>query len=226
MGCQTEKSRRIIHIAGAVLITAGILCAAALAAIETFIRPTLMKLLDYKCGMSAERVISSAVFERFSDSEGCGELVKLTFDNDGRIAALETDRAKINSLKALLNEAVNEGLDSLSEEEVGISVGTLTGISMFYGTGAQLTFRIEPRGKADTSLVSSFTSAGINQTIHSIILNVKAEISPMMPGFSETVDVSFDILLAQTVIVGSVPDTYSNIILDEDNKSELANIDI
>ena len=87
-------------------------------------------------------------------------------------------------------------------------------------------FHIEPKGKADTRLVSSFTSAGINQTMHSMILEVDAVISPMMPGFSETVDVQYDILLTQTVIVGSVPDSYSYIVLDDNNKSELANIDI
>jgi len=55
---------------------------------------------------------------------------------------------------------------------------------------------------------------------------VDAEISPMMTGYSEDVAITYDILIAQTVIVGSVPDSYSNIILDEGNVSELANIDI
>ncbi|MBQ9483314.1 MAG: sporulation protein YunB [Ruminiclostridium sp.] len=223
---QKDRKRKIFRIAGTVLVCAGLLCAGALALIEAFIRPTLVTLLDYKCRMAAERIISDAVFERFGEGNGYDDIVKFTFDNNGRIAALNTDRAKINSLKALLNGAVNDGLDRLSEENVGISVGTLTGISLFYGTGAELMFHIEPKGKADTRLVSSLESAGINQTMHSIILEVDAVISPMMPGFTETVDVSYDILLAQTVIVGSVPDSYSYIVLDEANKTELANIDV
>lgn len=223
---QKDRKRKIFRIAGTVLVCAGLLCAGALALIEAFIRPTLVTLLDYKCRMAAEHIISDAVFDRFGEGNGYDDIVKFTFDNNGRIAALNTDRAKINSLKALLNGAVNDGLDRLSEENVGISVGTLTGISLFYGTGAELMFHIEPKGKADTRLVSSLESAGINQTMHSIILEVDAVISPMMPGFTETVDVSYDILLAQTVIVGSVPDSYSYIVLDEANKTELANIDV
>jgi sporulation protein YunB len=197
-----------------------------LALIEAFIRPTLLTLLDYKCRIAAERIISDAVFDSFGGESDCGGIVTFTFDNDGRVAALSTDRAKINTLKALLNSAVNEGLDRLSEENVTISAGTLTGISLFYGTGSELVFHIEPKGKADTRLVSSFSSAGINQTMHSIILEVDAAISTMMPGFDETIDVSYDILLAQTIIVGSVPDSYSYIVLDDENKTELANIDI
>ena len=228
MVCSTNKNRKrkILRMAGTLLVCAGLLCVGALALIEAFIRPTLVTLLDYKCRMAAERIISNAVFEQFGDGNSYGDIVTFTFDNDGRIAALSTDRSKINSLKALLNGAVNDGLDRLSEENVGISVGTLTGISLFYGTGAELMFHIEPKGKADTRLVSSFTSAGINQTMHSMILEVDAVISPMMPGFSETVEVQYDILLTQTIIVGSVPDSYSYIVLDDNNKTELANIDI
>ena len=121
---------------------------------------------------------------------------------------------------------VNEGIEALGDETVRISLGTLTGISFLYGTGDELVFRMEPKGKAETRLMSSFRSSGINQTIHSIILEVDAEISPMMTGYSEDVAITYDILIAQTVIVGSVPDSYSNIILDEGNVSELANIDI
>ena len=97
---------------------------------------------------------------------------------------------------------------------------------MLYGTGAELTFRMEPRGKAETRLVSSFKSAGINQTIHSIILEVDVSISPMMPGFNEVIDTGYDILLSQTIIVGSVPESYSYIVLDEEHLSEIADIDL
>lgn len=215
-----------MHRVGAVLIFLGAACLVLLAVTDMIIRPTLMALLDYKCRVSAERIISDAVFDRFSESRDCDGIVSFTFDNDGRIAALSTDRAKINTLKALLNDAVNEGLDRLGDENVGISVGTLTGISFLYGTGDELVFSLEPKGKAETRLECSFESAGINQTVHSIILRVDAQISPMMTGFSETVDISYDILLAQTVIVGSVPESYSHIVLDEGSLSELANIDI
>ena len=227
MTCDFKKSKnRILRGIGTILICLGLVCAAALAGIEAFIRPTLEKLLNYKCRMAAERIISDAVFERFGGNEDYGGIVTLTADSDGHIAALSVDRAKVNSLKALMGDAVNEGIERLGEETVGISSGTLTGISLLYGEGAELKFRMEPKGAADTILKCSFDSAGINQTVHSIILEVKAEISPMSPGFSQTVDISYEILLAQTVIVGSVPESFSHIVLDEEHLSEIADIDI
>lgn len=228
MECTGKKTlkRRFLRRLGTLFVVLGILCAAALAGTDIFIRPTLKTLLDYKCRTAAERIISNAVFERLGSEEAAGDIVSFTFDSSGRVAALNTDRVKINSLKALLNDAVNEGIEALGDETVRISLGTLTGISFLYGTGDELVFRMEPKGKAETRLMSSFRSSGINQTIHSIILEVDAEISPMMTGYSEDVAITYDILIAQTVIVGSVPDSYSNIILDEGNVSELANIDI
>ncbi len=211
---------------GAFLIVSGALCIVLLVMLDTFVRPTLETLLDYKCRTSAERIISDAVYERFSGDEDMGELISFVFDNEGRIAALNTDRSKINSLKALLTDAVNDGLSHIREDTVSISVGTLTGLSFLYGVGPELTFMIEPRGNAETKLVSSFADAGINQTIHSMILEVNAQLSPMMPGFSNTFDVSYNILISQTVIVGKVPDSYSHIVLDEEGLAELANIEI
>lgn len=228
MICNGGKAmkRNLLRRAGTLLVVLGIFCAVLLAGIDVFIRPTLKTLLDYKCRTAAERIISNAVFDRLGGEETAGDIVSFTFDSDGRIAALNTDRVKINSLKALLNDAVNEGIDALGDETVRISLGTLTGLSFLYGTGDELVFRMEPKGRAETRLKSSFKSAGINQTIHSIILEVDAEISPMMTGYSEDVAITYDILIAQTVIVGSVPDSYSNIILDEGNVSELANIEL
>ncbi len=226
LACKKTKKRSIAHIVGMVLISLGVLCAALLIAFDAFIRPTLETLLDYKCRTIAERLISECVFSRMTGNDEPGSVVSFTFDNDGRIAALSADQAKINSLKALVNEGVNDGLADIKGQTVGISIGTLSGIPFLYGTGPELMFFIEPKGRADTKLVSSFRSSGINQTIHCIILEVDAVISPIIPGFSKTVELSYDILLSQTVIVGSVPEQYSYIVLDQDNLSELADIDI
>lgn len=228
MGCGTagKKKGRWARRIGSLLIILGVVCLLVLAGIDMFIRPTLEELLAYKCRMSAERIISDAVFDSFADGSGYDSIVSFTFDNDGRIAALNTDRAKINSLKALLGDAVNDGLERLDGETVSISSGTLSGISLLYGTGEPLVFRIEPKGRAETRLKCTFESAGINQTIHSIILEVDADIMPMMPLFAQTVSLSYDILLTQTVIVGSVPESYSHIVLDEEHLSELADIDL
>lgn len=222
-----KSVRRFPKILGKILIALGFLIIASVIAFDYCVKPSLMKLLDYKCRNEAERIISEAVFSRLSgEQESCSDLISFTFDENGRITSLQTNQSRINSLKAMLNESVNSGISEMKEEKVGISIGTLTGLSFLYGRGFDFEFNVEPRGKAETRLLSSFQSSGINQTLHSITLQVNATLSPMLSGFDENIEIETDYIIAQTVIVGEVPNQFSNIILGEEYYSELANISL
>ena len=212
---------------GRIFVITGILALVALTAFDLYIKPTLVRLISYQCQLAAERIISNAVFGHVGDElNSYNDIVSFTFDNNGRISALNTDQNKINSLKSLINESINNEIDSISDEKVGISIGSLSGISYFYGMGKELQFHVEPKGKADTKLVSKFKSAGINQTIHSIVLEVSVALTPVIAGFGEEVKVDTNLIISQTVLIGEVPDSYSNIILDEEYYSELADFDL
>ena len=212
---------------GRILILTGILALIALTAFDIYIKPTLVRLISYQCQLTAERIISNAVFGHVGNElNSYKDIVSFTFDNSGRISALNTDQNKINSLKSLINESINNEIDSISDETVSISIGSLSGISYFYGMGKELQFHVEPKGKADTKLVSKFKSAGINQTIHSIVLEVSVALTPVIAGFGEEVKVDTNLIISQTVLIGEVPDSYSNIILDEEYYSELADFDL
>lgn len=212
---------------GRIFVITGILAFVALTAFDLYIKPTLVRLISYQCQLAAERIISNAVFGHVGDElNSYKDIISFTFDNNGRISALNTDQNKINSLKSLINESINNEIDSISDETVGISIGSLSGISYFYGMGKELQFHVEPKGKADTKLVSKFKSAGINQTIHSIVLEVSVALTPVIAGFGEEVKVDTNLIISQTVLIGEVPDSYSNIILDEEYYSELADFDL
>ena len=73
-------------------------------------------------------------------------------------------------------------------------------------------------GSVNASFASEFTSAGINQTRHRILINTSVYISVMLPTGSAGTEVISEAVIAETVIVGDVPDSYTNI---EDNESEL-----
>ena len=222
-----NKKGRISGFIGKIFIITGVLALTVLSAFDFYIKPTLIRLLNYQCQLTAERIISNAVFGRVGDElNGYKDIVSFTFDNNGRISALNTDQTKINSLKSLINETINNEIGSISEETVSISIGSLSGISYFYGMGKELQFRVEPKGKAETKLVSKFKSAGINQTIHSIILEVSVALTPVISGFNEEVTVDTNLIISQTVLIGEVPDSYSNIILDEEYYSELADFNL
>lgn len=221
------KKRHCLRVFGKISLFFGLFIIAALAGFDLWIKPTLNRMAEYQCKRIAERAVSEAVCLHTDETEeNCAELISFVYDENGKIRALRTNPIRINRLKAMLTECINKELITAQPEEVGVSLGTLTGIGYFYGSGEELTFSVKPMGMAETRLISTFKSAGINQTVHSITLEVVTDISPLIPGFTEKISVKTEFVIAQTVIVGEVPDTFSNIILDEQHFSELAEFNL
>ncbi len=223
----SKKGGKALRVIGRAMIFLGAGVLIFLGCFDLWIKPTLDRISVYQCGQIADKVISRAICEHMADTqEEALSLVSFSYDESGKICALQTDPVSINRLKAMLTEFINDELSSSRAEEVGVSLGTLTGISYLYGRGNELVFSVKPIGNAKTRLLSSFESAGINQTLHSIVLEVDTVLSPLIPGFTESVEVTTDFILAQTVLIGEVPETFSNIVLDSGSVSELADFNL
>ena len=194
---------------------------------DCWFRPVIEQMLEYRCKLIADRTVSRVITLHLEEIEtDYSDIVSFIYDENGEIGALRTNPAMINSMKAMIMEGVNTELSKIGTEKVGISLGTLSGISYLYGTGAEIMFSVKPMGVARSQLYSRFESSGINQTMHSVVLQIDTEISPLLPGLNETFMITTEFIVAQTVIVGEVPDSFSNIILDEQHYSELADFDI
>ena len=102
-----------------------------------------------------------------------------------------------------------ERLSEVSSSELSIPVGTLTGSSLLAGRGPSIHVRMQAVGSAKASLRNAFTSAGINQTRHQVLLDVSVTMSILLPGFITDAQVTSEIAVAETVIVGGVPNTYT-----------------
>lgn len=221
------KKMRGLRFFGRLFVVFGLFLIVALVCFDLWIKPTLNRMAMYQCRQVADRAVCGAICLQTNEAaENCTELINLVYDEKGSICALTTNPARINRLKAMLTEGINASLAAAESEKIGISLGTLTGIGYFYGSGSQLTFSVKPMGITETRLKSGFKSAGINQTLHSITLEVTTEISPLIPGFTDEISVTTEYVIAQTVIVGEVPDTFSNIILDEQHFSDLAEFNL
>lgn len=209
------------------MIIAGIIVAVFAVVFDCWFRPVIERLVEYRCKLIADKAVSKAICDHLETTDNdYSDIISFIYEENGNIGALRTNPAKINTMKAGIMELANKELSALGTEEFGIKLGTLTGLSYLYGTGAELTFTVKPKGVARSQLLSSFESSGINQTMHSVILVVDTEVSPLIPGLSESFMVKNEYIISQTIIVGDVPDTFSNIVLDEEHYSELADFDL
>ncbi len=138
------------------------------------------------------------------------DLFDIVYDNEGNVAMINTNSPSINSIAREIANLAQANLDSLGVQEISIAVGTFTGFALLTGFGPDVTIKIVPIGTANCDFVSFFQSAGINQTLHKIYIDVYADVNIITPIDEPTIQVKAEILVCENLIVGKIPEIYLN----------------
>lgn len=129
-------------------------------------------------------------------------------DLNGRITALKTNIGEINHLKTDVLNIVNSQILALDSADIGIPLGSLLLPELFSGKGPVIPVHILAIRNSEASFSSSFSQAGINQTLHQLIMTVDVDAAVLVLGETSTFSVSSQVVVAETVIVGDVPNTF------------------
>ena len=174
------------------------------------LRSILTSLATARVANTVTRVVTAAVNETVYDGDvGYDSLISLEKDNEGRIVAVKSNMAEFNRLQSAILVNVLERMADVDTRELSIPVGTLTGSPLLAGRGPSVTVRMQSVGSPSAHFENEFSSAGINQTKHQIMLVVDVSVGILLPGFSTATRVSNSFNVAETVIVGSVPENYT-----------------
>ena len=120
---------------------------------------------------------------------------------------VRADTVKLNYLAAQLMLESNKRLEELEEIGIKVPVGYITNQSVIYNLGPKVTVRMEQIGNVESHYESIFESAGINQTRHKIYLNVKMKLKVIIPLNIKEIEVTSQIPISETIIVGQIPNT-------------------
>jgi sporulation protein YunB len=196
--------RRLLWIALSILLAA----IALFAYFQRNVTRVLISISEATMRASTTIAVNDAVFYTLSDEIRYDELVSIQRDESGDILSVAANPLKINKIARDVSSISQSNLKNLSLNGIPIPLGALTGIEALAGLGPSIHFRIIPVSSVACGFSSTFQSVGINQTRHSIYLNVIADISIVMPSKTENFAVTTDILIGESVIVGAVPDAY------------------
>ena len=184
-------------------------------------QPILASLAETNVSNAVTAIVSEAVYEAIEAGElRYDGLVTLEKDTNDRITAVHSNMAAFNHLQAEILDTVLTRVDQVSARDLSIPLGTLTGSALLAGRGPRVTVRMESVGTSEANFENAFTSAGINQTKHQIILTIDVYVSILLPGFTTATKVSNSFIVAETVIVGEVPDTYTSFNSEPENYVE------
>lgn len=179
------------------------------------LRPVLVGLASARVQAIAAQAMNDAILEIVGDGTAYSDLVTIHANNE-KVYLLQANSSKLNVLAADCGNAALKRITALGEQGVRIPAGTITGIPLFSGLGPQITMRFTPAGAVKGSFESDFTSAGINQTMHRINIKLTATLRVILPGESHTLTVDATAPVAENIIVGDVPNAYTNVANEED----------
>lgn len=211
------KAGNFFRKLGIKLIAAGMVVVGILLIIDLSFRDIIETVNAYECHELVSSLINQAVSDELeNENTDYNKLVTLSTNNDGEVISVESNVVNINKLKTGINRRLEREIERLSSYDIEIPVGTLLGIQLLHGKGFDIGMTVEPVGCASTTIISQFTSAGINQTLHRIVIEISANVDSVIPGYSTRVPIKTSIVAAETVIVGRVPNAYTHVIASEE----------
>lgn len=129
-------------------------------------------------------------------------------DLDGRITALKTNMSEVNRLKTDILSIINDEILALDTSDIGIPLGSLILPEILSGRGPTIPVRILSIRNSDATFHSNFTEAGINQTLQQLTMDVSVDVAILVLGATDIFTVNSQVVVAETIIVGQVPDTF------------------
>ncbi|MDR2525613.1 MAG: sporulation protein YunB [Oscillospiraceae bacterium] len=189
------------------LLVAAVLIALLCAGLDARAKPQIHALASTAARQQASASITEAVQRVLAEEQ-------VTYDRlvtigasgagEGGIRSIETNAMEVNLLRGKINAAAEEAV-SLRDARLRLPLGALLGSDLFAGSGPKLSVPLTMTGHALSDIRSDLTSSGVNQTMHRILMDLCVTLSVILPGEIVTTEISVTVCLAETVIVGNVP---------------------
>lgn len=143
-----------------------------------------------------------------ADGLGYADFITIETDSTGRVTSLTGNLTESSRFRRQVVDAMVRRLEDLEPDALGIPIGSLTGRMLLSDVGPKVRVRIKAVGDVTAEYVSAFSAAGVNQTRHEVYLNLAVTVYLLIPGEIVPVTVESGVCVAETVIVGEVPNTY------------------
>lgn len=208
-GIMRKRRRRVKIILSTVLVIAALLL------LRAKLRPYIAELAEMEGRRLGADAVTRGVVRVFADEKPAyGDVVSVTY-SDGKVVSLHADAAKLNALRLAVGDAVADALGENPASSVRISLGSLVG-ELFAGRGISVSVKLDSVGTVDVDFSSEFISAGINQTLHRITMKVVVSFTMLVATYRVDAQSTCSFNLAETVIVGDVPENFTDIGLISD----------
>lgn len=170
---------------------------------------TIRNLAETQVRNSTSDLINDAIDRQIEDGTiQYDRIVYFEKDLNGKITALKTNMSEVNRLKTDILNIINDEILALDTSDIGIPLGSLVLPEFLAGKGPSIPVHILSIRNSDASFHSNFSEAGINQTLQQLTMEVSVDVAILVLGQTNNFTVSSQVVVAETIIVGQVPETF------------------
>lgn len=181
--------------------------------IDSRLRGIITTYAQNRAKIIANSVINKAVTDYLSENNiSHNSLADIVYDNEGVVRSVEFNTVTISKLQASISSMVQQRISKLENIVVNIPLGTLTGSTILNNRGPEIEVEFKLSSAIFSKVASSFKSKGINQTLHKMSIEVTADMYFVMPLYRTKGEFKSEYTLTETIIVGTVPDAFTNVI--------------
>ena len=198
------------------LALAALLLLALVIMMEQNLSQTLLDMAFARAYSMAVETLNRAVHTVTDNGVAYEELIDTRLDVQGKVSMLRANTMRMNALAAQTAMVAEQELNSFENQFVEIPMGAALGVRFLSGFGPRIQVQILPVGAVSTDYDTEFETAGINQTRHKIFLTLRATVSLIIPTGSRLVEVQSTMLIAESIIIGEVPDSFVEVADQQD----------
>ncbi len=210
--CARKLRRKWLWLPGLVLL---LILGAALM-VEHNLTQIVLSLAQAQARALAVKALNEAADEIVLSGVTYDQLMAVTLDPNGQVRLIQANTPEMNLLASRASLTAQKKLEVLEEQAVSVPLGSAAGLTLFAGSGPRIQVQILPVGSVRAVFTTEFESAGINQTRHKVSLTLTAQVQLVIPTGASTVQAVTQVAVAESIIVGEVPDAYTDVNEDMD----------
>lgn len=205
--------RRKFRLRKALVVVAALLALAILGLmrLEANLTEVVLSLAQAQARALAVQALNKTADEVVLSGVTYDQLMAVTMDDSGQIRLIQANTPEMNLLATRASAAAQQKIASLEQQSLYVPLGSALGMTLFAGAGPLIEVRILPVGAVNAGFSTEFETAGINQTRHRISLTLTAQVELVIPTGAMQVEAVTQVAVAESIIVGQVPDSYVNI---------------
>ncbi len=185
-----------------------IMCGYGFFFLEQVVKPAIASIGEIKAKSMVVQTINKAVRTKFLEELHSLDFLDIRTDENGRITLIQADSIAMTELSYDLAVQIQSDIRNIEEEKILVPIGTILGSQILSQVGPRVRMKVLPLGTSKVGFTTEFVDAGINQTKYKIYLKVESQAKVIVPFSTNGIKIDTELLVAEAVIVGDVPQTY------------------